>query len=809
MTQTAEMLGFGPRGENGNAVALAMQVLHLSGRVTIAGGRLIVRHVFQSAERVPLEVVYAFALPRDAALRSFFISGEQFEVHSELRPTQQAREEYEQALEAGHLASLAQAYGDGIVNLTVGNIRPGEVVRVYLEILSGVEAHDDGFRFRFPFTMAPCYQADARMSRSGHEGVIELPEERFSDLMLPPWNLNGADLHRIGFNIDVEHPGGISTLSSPSHAIAVSTVSDTHSSVGLATAGDIPDRDLVLDVLSRTRCAGVLAGVDAQGTGRAVVVAPSILFGDPSLKNRRLVFLIDRSGSMRGQAIAQARNAVSACLGALSADDQFNIVAFDTRLETFNPQICAATELKRNEAAQFLQRIDARGGTELAAGLQAAIRTLGKQGGDILLLTDGQVYGGEEILSTVRAIDVRVHCLGIGSASQDRFLALLARETDGVSRFLTPRERVDLAALELFNDIGHPVVDGLQISAIDADVAPPPPARLFAGAPLVAFLSQQSAKGSTLLLHWTSDDGNKQEKAIPVAFSRSEDGEMLRALHGARIITDLEAKLDCAERGTPRKRRMTRSMNLLEAVSMQYGLASQAVSLVAVVQREGDNANDLPTTLVVPLYLPQDQAPSAYFPNSMQMSVMEETPSPCFAALTQPSAFTRGQVNFTPKTHSKEQQCAIDSVFATAERNELQHSMVDRDDESDFLVKLAARLQPDGGLPGNTTAERLLGSALAALLFKHTVDMSGTAFVTHLKRLKSFIQNQQKHAPLDIEISVLTMLVQMVEHGGIPQPVLELARRMLTNKTLPDNAWNSVKQCLPEVSASSLEGQSC
>ena len=51
-----------------------------------------------------------------------------------------------------------------MVNLTVGNIRPNEMVTVRLEILAGLELRDDGFRFRFPFTLAPGYHARARMA---------------------------------------------------------------------------------------------------------------------------------------------------------------------------------------------------------------------------------------------------------------------------------------------------------------------------------------------------------------------------------------------------------------------------------------------------------------------------------------------------------------------------------------------------------------------------------------------------------------------------------------------------------------------
>jgi hypothetical protein len=74
----------------GHPIRLAMQRLWLTGRVLPAGARLVVQHVFRSEEERPLEVIYSFPLPRDAALRAFRIVGEGFEVHSELKETEEA-----------------------------------------------------------------------------------------------------------------------------------------------------------------------------------------------------------------------------------------------------------------------------------------------------------------------------------------------------------------------------------------------------------------------------------------------------------------------------------------------------------------------------------------------------------------------------------------------------------------------------------------------------------------------------------------------------------------------------------------------
>src|SRR5208282_2610905 len=158
----------------------------------------------------------------------------------------------------------------------------------------------------------------------------------------------------------------------------------------------------------------------------------------------------------------------------------------------------------RDEAGKFLAAIQARGGTELAQAVAAAVKLLGHSAGEILVITDGQVFGTEQILGGVRAGGVRLHCLGIGSASQDRFLTLLARETGGVCRFVTPRERVDLAAVDLFASIGRPIVSELEGHIEGSElchISPELPAAVFAGGPVILF--GETGEGTNqIILKW-------------------------------------------------------------------------------------------------------------------------------------------------------------------------------------------------------------------------------------------------------------------------------------------------------------------
>jgi len=725
--------------ETGQEIRLAMQRLWLTGRVLPAGARLQVHHTFRSSESKPIEVIYAFGLPRDAALRRFRVSGEGFSVRSELKVVEEAVRAYEQGIQAGHLASLARQYGDGLINLTLGNIRPGETVTVVLEVLAGVEAHDDSMRFRFPFTLAPGYHRQARAAEvAPGMGELELPESEFGDLILPRFAADASDLHEVGFDLQVWVPQQIEEVASPSHALRVVKEGPECSRASLAIERDVPDRDLVLDVRAKDSLAGVLAGVDKEGRGRFAAIVPSTSFGERAGGPRQVVFVLDRSGSMSGQPIAQARKALEACLGALAAQDRFGLVAFDDRVEVFKPSLAEGTSESREEARQFLKGIDARGGTELAAGVVEAAKLLGKAGGDILVLTDGQVFGTEAILAQARETGARIHCLGIGSASQDRFLALLARESGGVSRFLTPRERVDLPAVDLFASIGRPVARDLEVKLEGipgGQIAPEPPRAVFAGSPLVVFGEAEGAAQGELVLQW---DGGR--KALPLQVGQSELGETLRLLTGARLITDLESQYaEAGEGGAVGRRREGRLDLRLEALSQTFGLASRRMALVAVVERAGDRPGEIPETKVVPVGMPQDTEFGSYFrpPAAMPVgatgvlfSLMRHRPS------------VRAQM--APRI----------SLMAAPEPRLPEMPELDTGPSvEDTLLELAARIEPDGGMPGRDEDERVQATILALLCFLaegHT-ERSG-AFRSHVARLMAFLEAAKGVHPLVGEI---------------------------------------------------------
>lgn len=789
--------------QTGREARLAMEGLWLTGRLLPVGARLLVAHTFRSAEKQPLEVVYAFGLPRDAALRRFRILGEGFQVRSELKPVEEARKEYEHGVTEGHLSSLARVYRDGRVNLSVGNIRPGELVKVFLELVAGVDWRDDGLRFRFPFTLAPCYHREARaVEVEPGVGELELPEEAFGDVLLPPYMTDPAALHQVGFDLSVHLGAEIAGVSSPSHALRFKPAGPGAARVSLSRERDVPDRDLVLDVQARQvapRCCG---GAGRDGRARFTVVVPSVSFGRPdAAPPRSVVFLLDRSGSMSGTPLDQAKKAVDACLSVLSEKDRIGFVAFNQAVELFEERLVPCTAANRDRLRRHLQSLEAGGGTELAAGIQAAVKLAGGGEADLFVVTDGQVGATEDILRVSRAAGVRLHCLGVGAASQDRFLTLLARDTGGVSRFVTPRERVDTAALELFASAGRPLASDVKVSfeALPGGKAVlAPSTTVFAGHPLVVMGEADPGPGGALDIKWAAGRGTGRLQ-VAVTLDGPHEGQTVRLLQGARLITDWESRLTGEPSGQPQPgleaREQRRILAKLEQLSRDYGLASRAMALVAVVERAGDDASRLPTTRVVPVGMPEDTRFKSYFRRSRTIAP-SQIPADCIPYLREmlrEESARIGRAPNVPGTLNEPRRdehpltfCEAGPLFSQAPAT-----------AEDRLMEEVARLLPDGGLPGVSAEDRLLRSAalLVALLGTGSTAQVGP-FRLHVQKLVEFLKRAASGAPNDACRQLIEGLVTRAEAGaaGSPQP-REWIEALLTWSRAPGaEAWERLEE---------------
>jgi Ca-activated chloride channel family protein len=187
-----------------------------------------------------------------------------------------------------------------------------------------------------------------------------------------------------------------------------------------------------------------------------------------AVQPRDIVLVLDRSGSMRGEKIAQARQALITVLGELRPTDRIALVWFDASVETFSELAVPADPDQIDAALEFVESLSADGGTNIADGLAAGLRSF-PLGADrpryLLLLTDGVPTEGEietdAIVSLAKQqneVDARIFTFGIGDDVNTVLLDRLVIDSGGAALYIRPGQSVTTAVEGFFQQIAAPIV---------------------------------------------------------------------------------------------------------------------------------------------------------------------------------------------------------------------------------------------------------------------------------------------------------------------------------------------------------------
>lgn len=172
------------------------------------------------------------------------------------------------------------------------------------------------------------------------------------------------------------------------------------------------------------------------------VAAPSV----PVPLNFCLV--LDRSGSMQGAKLESMKAATRHVIETLTDQDIVSIVIFDDTVQTLVPATLAAD---RGALLAAVNTITESGGTAMSLGMQSGQIELQKNIGPdrlshMLLLTDGQTWGDEEVCRSIAKslgqVDVRITALGLGAEWNEQLLDDLAEFTEGNSDYIADPNQI-------------------------------------------------------------------------------------------------------------------------------------------------------------------------------------------------------------------------------------------------------------------------------------------------------------------------------------------------------------------------------
>ncbi|XP_034459218.1 von Willebrand factor A domain-containing protein 5A-like isoform X3 [Hippoglossus hippoglossus] len=555
---------------------------------------------YENKEDKPLEAVFVFPLPGDAAVCHFSAQIGQTQIVAEVKEKQKAREEYDDALSSGQQAFLLEEseQSPDIFTLSVGSLPPGESASIRLEYVTELAVQaDDGLRFCLPAVLNPRYEPQG----SGGAGVkvTSVPAS------LVPYSLS--------FSVRVSSPRPISKVESSCSLEPLQYVNteQTQATVKLA-AGHKFDRDVELLIYysdAHKPTAVVEAG---QASAK-----PGSLMGDPVLmlslypefpqsvmsslaSSGEFVLLLDRSGSMdcptsdtkqQETRIASARDTLLLLLKSLPMGCYFNIYSFGSSFEHIFPKSVKYSEQNLEEALKKVEAMQANlGGTEILEPIKHIYSQpcIPNQPRQLFVFTDGEVFNTKEVIDLVKKNSGSHRCFsfGIGEGASSALINGLAKEGGGHAQFITGTDRMQPKVMQSLRFALQPAVEDISVTwdlpkGVSVTVLSPTITTIFQGqrSLIYAQLSGQSseaAEGCVTVKY--SLTGHPSKNKLHFSLKPAEDTGLTVHRLGARSLI---RSLEMDERDGEGQHDEGVKEKVME-LSVQSGVSSSFTAFIAV-----------------------------------------------------------------------------------------------------------------------------------------------------------------------------------------------------------------------------------
>ncbi|WP_345852824.1 marine proteobacterial sortase target protein [Shewanella algae] len=612
----AGVLAFGDTQAPALATEVSMNISGWSNRVSVTQS-------FTNDTQEWIHGRYLFPLPNEAAVDSMQLRIGERIIEGVIQPKEEAKRTFEQAKAQGKRASLLSQERPNLFTTQVANLAPGETLRVSFSYQQALDYRTGQFSLRFPMTHMPRYLPQSMLqSFKGVEEaarllspVIEAAslEKMFtgddgeSSEPIGTQAHSGGQENRLSLDIILDAGFPLLSLESPYHAISQQTLSDGRIRVQLQQDNTKADSDFVLQWQADTGAKPAAALFSQQGQthtpapslaqaeGQAARDEYSLLMLMPPQSKevakplpRELILVIDTSGSMGGDAIVQAKQALLYALSSLKSEDSFNVVEFNSAVQTMAANSLPATAHNIGRAQQFIRALEANGGTEMAKALELALSNdfaaqnkVGTQGEikalrQVIFMTDGAVGNEQALFELIkdRLGENRLFTVGIGSAPNSHFMQRAAELGRGSFTYIGKMQEVEQKVVALLEKISAPRITDVSLRYPDGTVPDYWPAQipdLYQGEPVLVSIKQRSNAHKAVIVSGLIDGQFWQQE---LALNAKADPKGLDLIWARKQIAALELAKDAAN-----SERIERQVT---ALSLKYHLVSPYTSLVAV-----------------------------------------------------------------------------------------------------------------------------------------------------------------------------------------------------------------------------------
>lgn len=619
---------------------------HTDVKAEVSGfiARVRVTQTFTNPTSEKIEAVYVFPLPHEAAVDDMTMVLGDRKIVGLIKRRQEARAIYEQALASGQTAALLEQERPNIFTQSVGNIAPGQDVRIEISYVDVLRYDVGTYEFHFPMVVGPRYIPGSPSGSSpeprpaGQVGKVSPPvantdrvpdAERISPPVLKPGYRTG---HDISLSVSIDAGVPIQDLKVANHQAETNRDGESKAKITLAKGDSIPNKDFVvryavmgkkpeMAVLGHT---GNYTDTKRLGTGYfMLMIQPAEDERLTKSPPREIVFLVDVSGSMSGEPTAKVIEAMQSMLRLCRPQDTVQVITFASNAQKLFEKPLPVEEPNITNALNFTAGLKGGGGTEMLKGVKMAIdEPIDKQRLRIVvMLTDGYIGNEAEIIEHVGkncGDQVRFWCIGIGSSPNMFLVDGVAKQGGGMGKKLGLKDETQPLTQEIMTRIQRAQLAKIQIDWGELKVSETYPAKLpelWAGRPVIVY-GRYSGGGRIAGNAWQANikvsgrvEGESVEWPLTVQLPANEaKHDVLAKVWARQKIEDLMQQTYYS--GSPAVE------ETVTAMALDYKLMSQYTSFVAVDAQDAKKQEEParpPRRMMVPVPLPEGTRWEGFF----------------------------------------------------------------------------------------------------------------------------------------------------------------------------------------------------
>lgn len=407
-----------------------------------------VKQVFYNPSPQQLEGYFLFPVPKDVVVQEFSMDINGVKHKAELLDAQKAKKIYEAIVRQSKDPALLEFYGKRLFRVRVFPILARKKLSIELNYTESISTNN-----------------------GTQEYTVAMNTDKYA----------AKGLNNVSFEIDLSTKQPLKSIYSPTHAVEIKRKDANTALIVYKASKSIPNRDFKLYFRSSQKNIGLsfLNFKKPKEAGYFLMNISPGLDQKQAIIAKDIVFVLDKSGSMAGKKMEQAKKALAFCIEHLNKDDRFEIIPFSTEASSLFGTVQKISSSNKQAALEFLERIEPIGGTNIEEALSLALESRTQESVrplSIIFLTDGKptvgLHDETALLSKIKKQNqskVRIFTFGIGTNLNTHLLDKITESSRAYRTYVMPDEDIELKVSDFYTKVAAPVMTDVQI-AFDKNV---------------------------------------------------------------------------------------------------------------------------------------------------------------------------------------------------------------------------------------------------------------------------------------------------------------------------------------------------